>query len=293
MIAAWLLWHTVSVVRGRPGWLPLVACGTVLWVKRVYWPPALWALMIALAAVATLRVGSARGGGGRQAAIFRWAGGTVLWVLWAWLAGDWQWAARSSSRPRLDPARPVVCLGDSLTSGIEPYGGYPSDLAAMLTVPVVDLSAAGISAEQALPLLPRVAEACPQAVVVELGGHDFLQGRDRASTRATLVQIITAARQAGAEVILMEIPRGFIVDPYAGLERELAREFDLELISDSTIRDLVLWSPIAPPGMWCTGGRLSDDGLHPNARGNAHLARRVAAALHRLYGPEVLRSVSR
>ncbi len=87
----------------------------------------------------------------------------------------------------------------------------------------------------------------------------------------------------------MEIPRGFLTDPYAGLERELARQYDLELISDSAIRQLVLFSPYAPPGMWMKEGHLSDDGLHPNARGNAHLAEQATCALRHLYGPEVLR----
>ena len=90
-------------------------------------------------------------------------------------------------------------------------------------------------------------------MIVELGGHDFLRGRSRAATRDVLERIITTLRDAGVEVILMEIPRGFLTDPYAGLERELARQYDLELISDSAIRQLVLFSPYAPPGMWING----------------------------------------
>ena len=40
-----------------------------------------------------------------------------------------------------------------------------------------------------------------------------------------LERIIAMLRDADAEVILMEIPcGGFMTDPYAGLERELARQ---------------------------------------------------------------------
>ena len=103
-----------------------------------------------------------------------------------------------------------------------------------------------------------------------------------------IVKIVRVCRHIDAEVLLMEVPRGFILDSYAGLERDVARREDLELIADTAIRKLVLWSPYAPPGMWMSTDRhLSDDGLHPNQRGNLLLARTVAAAVQRLYGPAV------
>ena len=89
-------------------------------------------------------------------------------------------------------------------------------------------------------------------------------------------------------MVLIEIPRAFVSDPFAGLERELARQFDLELVSDTTIREFVLYSRHAPPGMWTGGPYLSDDGLHPNARGNELVASRVARSLVRLFGVSVL-----
>ena len=118
-----------------------------------------------------------------------------------------------------------------------------------------------------------------------------MRGRSRAATHVVLERIITRLRDAGIEVVLMEIPRGFLTDPYAGLEREIARQYDLELISDSAIRQLVLFSPYAPPGMWIGGRHLSDDGLHPNSRGNAHLANCVARSLSRIYGQAIERTI--
>ncbi|NQT16385.1 MAG: hypothetical protein HQ582_26745 [Planctomycetes bacterium] len=179
----------------------------------------------------------------------------------------------------------VKCLGDSLTAGMSPGGGYPKDLGQLIDLPVVNLGQDGITSADALEKLPALVEANPQVVVVELGGHDFLKGFDRATTRANLERIVDACRNIGAEVILMEIPRGFITDPYAGLEREMARRHDLELISDTPIRKLVLFSPHAPPGIWLPRGRrLSDDGLHPNARGRRFLAGEVAKSVARLLG---------
>ncbi len=205
------------------------------------------------------------------------------------MAIDWHVAAHARRQAPLDAARPVVCLGDSLTSGEPPYeSGYPADLAKLLNVPVVNLARPGITSEDALRRLPLLVNANPQVVVVELGGHDYLRGVSRETTRENLETIIRAARDLGAEVVLMEIPRGFMTDPFAGLEREMAREHDLELVADTPIRKLVLFSPHAPPGMWTGGPYLSDDGLHPNAAGNRVLAQAVADALLRRFGPGIL-----
>ena len=126
---------------------------------------------------------------------------------------------------------------------------------------------------EAIGSLPSLIKANPQVVVIELGGHDFLKGYSRAATKENLEKIVDTCRSIGAEVIVMEIPRGFITDPFAALEREMARQKSLELIPDTAIRRLVLWSPHAPPGMWLRPeSRLSDDGLHPNAQGNRMLA---------------------
>ena len=289
MTGVWILGHTWLVLRRRPGWVPLVVCLTILLVKRVYWPPPLYVLSVMLLLAAAIGRVTARFATRPAFARLRWGSVVLLWGVWIWFAYQWHTDAHCSRPLVLDKTRPVACIGDSLTSGVPPYGGYPDALAERLAVPVVNLGQAGITAEQALSSLPELIRARPQAVVIELGGHDYLRGRSRSETRAVLERIITTLRGADAEIILMEIPRGFLSDPYAGLERELARRYDLELISDSAIRQLVLFSPYAPPGMWMKDGHLSDDGLHPNARGNVHLADRAARALRRMYGQAIIR----
>jgi lysophospholipase L1-like esterase len=293
MVAGWLLWHTGLVMGGRPGWLPLAACAGILLVKRIPWMPGVIALGVAMLLAGVLGALRARRGHGPRAKPSAWAALLMLWITWTAMALDWHASARRSRAPALHPTRPVVCLGDSLTAGAAPHGGYPRDLQKLITVPVVNLGQPGITSADALQLLPALEKADPQVVVVELGGHDYLKGYGRASTKANLTRIIEASQRMGAVVVLVEIPRGVISDPYAGLERELARQHDLELISDTPIRWLVYWSPYAPPGMWLPSKwHFSDDGLHPNARGNRLLARYVAEALARLIGPESLASPS-
>jgi lysophospholipase L1-like esterase len=293
MIAAWLLWHTVIACRGQAGWIPLCLVLIILAVKRPYWSPPLIVLAIFSILVGGVNLLLTNRFATDRSKRWIWLGAGLLWSLWAITAVQWFRTSHCQRQLVLDPARPVVCIGDSLTSGVLPYGGYPADLEGLLAVPVINLGQAGITSEDALQLLPELLDANPQVVVIELGGHDFLRGRARSTTQSHLEQIIRASRSAGAEVVIMEIPRGFMVDPYSGLDRELARTHGLELISDSAIRSLVLWSPHAPPGMWTGGPHLSEDGLHPNAEGNQYLAQCVARALRRMYGDEIIREMHR
>jgi acyl-CoA thioesterase I len=127
--------------------------------------------------------------------------------------------------------------------------------------------------------------------VIELGGHDHnADNKPRSATKANLAKLIEAFLDQDTAVILIEIPRGFIADPYDGLERELAAEYDLQLIDDSVIRRFVFNSPIIPPGMWLDPSRrYSDDGLHPNTLGNQHFAHVVSQSLVRVFGDAILK----
>ncbi len=284
MACAWLLWHTIAAFRGRSGVLPLFVCFAVVIVKGVDWPVSLVALLAVMAVVASVRAYTRRKASFPERRI-TWAGTVALWIAWLWFALDWGAATRATHVQGFDPTRPVVCLGDSLTAS-----GYPRELANRISVPVVDLGVEGITTADALKLLEELTAAEPQAVIIELGGHDYLKGHSRAATAANLEKIINASQAAGAAVVLMEIPRGFVTDPFGGMERELARRHDLELIADTAIRNLVLWSPYAPPGMWGNASsHLSDDGLHPNSRGNAYLANQIVKKLTRMYGPEIVK----
>jgi hypothetical protein len=288
MVAAWLLWHTLLVFRHRPGWLPLAVCVTILGIKGVDWSPGLILVAILMLILGLSRVCTTRG----------WTSGkkhvvavaiAIAWVAWAGMTWTWYASTHCGRSLAIQSARPIACLGDSLTA----YG-YPKLLREMVSLPVVDLGCDGIATDDALRRLPSLLEANPQVVVIELGGHDYLKGYRRATARKNLERIIEACRAIGAEVILVEIPRGFVTDPFQALEREMARQLRLELIPDTAIRRLVLWSPSVPPGLWMRPElRLSDDGLHPNARGNRLLAEYVVGALERIYGSDVRARPSR
>ncbi len=287
MIAFWLAWHTIAVARGKPAWVPLLICIAVLMAKCPYWSLSL----IGFASVAALVLA---GHATKLLAVevrsgFRWVSVLALWGVWVLVVLQWRAISTCGHPVPLMPSRSVVCIGDSLTSGLLPDRGYPAQLQELIELPVVNLGQSGITTEGALERLAKVAavDPPPQVVIIELGGHDFLKGWARATTKANLEQMIDACRAMGAEVVLIEVPRGFMIDPFRGLERQIADEQDVELVADSAIRQWVLWSPISPPGMWFPGSRLSDDGIHSNPQGSACLAQTVADALERMYGPQI------
>ena len=183
------------------------------------------------------------------------------------------------SQPITLDQRPIVCLGDSLTEG--KHGGYPAELQKLVSQPVLNYGRNGFTTQMVIDkLLQQIVDELPQLVVVEIGGHDYNTGEPRDETKARLRQIIQTLVDADIEVVIVEIPRGFINDPFYGIERELTAEFDLLLIPDTIIRRFVFFSPMAPPGFWMDSKQhLSNDGLHPNERGQVEFAKVVADAI--------------
>jgi acyl-CoA thioesterase I len=280
MALGWLGLAYYRQWKQQPVWPPLALAAGLILVKRVDWAPGLDLFLIGLVVAAALDAIHRRKPVFRRPAAIALGSLIGLWMIFLIV---WQQGGHTNRHPTLVADRPVVLIGDSLMSG-----GVARVLQPRLKVPVVDLSQGGITTADGVKLIPELEKAQPQAVVIELGGHDSLRGRSRSEAKANLERIIDAAVKSGATVLLFEIPLGFISDPYAGLQRELARQYDLELISDGAIRQLVYFSPFTPLGRW-TGRMLSYDGLHPNDAGNVFLADRTEAALVRVYGPAIRR----
>jgi acyl-CoA thioesterase-1 len=280
MLLGWLLLFAIRRLRGKAGWPPLALGVAIVLFRRVDWAPGLVVLGLTMIAGAVMDRFRERKPSIRTASVVVACALVPAWLFMAW---EWSRVGQTSRHPALLPDRPVVCMGDSLLSG-----GFARVLQQRLRVPVVDLAQGGITTAQGVKQIPEMLEKRPQAVVIELGGHDSLRGKSRSDTKANLEKLIRAGRDAGAEVFLFEIPRAFVMDPYGGLERELARKYDLELIHDGAIRQLVLFSPFTPLGSR-TGRLLSYDGLHPNDAGNVFLADRAEAALTRVYGGSLQR----
>jgi lysophospholipase L1-like esterase len=182
---------------------------------------------------------------------------------------------RAPVRGRAVPAgATVLALGDSLTfgTGATPESAYPAVLAGLTGWAIVNAGVPGDTSAQALARLPALLdEHRPALVLVSIGGNDFLRGVDEASTRANVERICAAARAAGAQVLLIAVPRptavaavGLLADHK--LYGELAEALKLPLHRQG-------WAEVL------ADESLRSDRIHANARGYEVFARGLLATL--------------
>jgi len=288
MALIWIALSLIAIARNRPMWPWLATCVLIILMKRPGYTAGLAGFALVVIAVAIIDWRMLRNKPEsmdfRRVAIFAFAL-AIATIFY----GASRWYAANTSKLLVANQRPIACLGDSLTDF-----GYPQELERLVRVPIADFGVNGITTDDGIDMIPDILAVNPQLVVIELGGHDYnADKKTREATRSNLVQLIDAFRDREIAVILVEIPRGFISDPYDGLERELCAKYDLQLIDDSIIRSFVFNSPILPPGIWLDpSNRYSNDGLHPNALGNRRFARVVAESLESVFGDSILRAES-
>lgn len=104
----------------------------------------------------------------------------------------------------------VVALGDSLTSGTGAgtADSYPARLAHLTGWNVINAGVPANTSAQARQRLPGLlAEHTPALVLVSIGGNDFLRQVPEAETRAAIDAMLTEIRGAGAQAVLIAVPR--------------------------------------------------------------------------------------
>ncbi|WP_339826783.1 arylesterase [uncultured Arenimonas sp.] len=182
--------------------------------------------------------------------------------------------------PALAAERTVLVMGDSLSAayGLAPEQGWVALLADRLRreSPGWKVANASISGETTAGGASRIAGELkrhqPDVVVSELGANDGLRGLDLAQTRANLERMVTAAKAAGAQVLLlgMRIPPNYGPDYTQGFERNyaaLAEEHEVALLP-------FLLEPIA-----MDRDAFQADNLHPVADAQPKLRDHVWPAL--------------
>jgi lysophospholipase L1-like esterase len=165
----------------------------------------------------------------------------------------------------------VLALGDSLThgTGATPETSYPSVLAGLSGWQVINAGVPGDTSAQALQRLPALLQQHqPALVLVSIGGNDLLRRLPEADTRANLQRICELARDAGAQVLLLALPRPSVAAAFIGS------------LSDHPIYAEVSAALKVPLHAQGWAGVLADEALradpiHANARGYAQMARAV------------------
>lgn len=176
----------------------------------------------------------------------------------------------------------IVALGDSLTAG---YGlpqsqSFPAQLEAALekrgrSVRVVN---AGVSGDTTTAALQRLDWALPEdadAVIVELGGNDALQGLPPEGTKAALASIVEQIRAKGLPVLLagMEAPRNLgkeYVESFGAIFPDLAAQYE------------VILYPFFLEGAALNEKLMQKDGIHPNSEGVAVIVENIMLKVEEL-----------
>ncbi len=181
----------------------------------------------------------------------------------------------------------VAALGDSLTAG---YGlaqadGFVPQLQAWLEGQGADVAMinAGVSGDTTAGGLSRVAwTLTPEvdAMIVSLGGNDYLRGLDPKVSRANLDGILAAGQDAGVDMLLIGLSVGtnYGLDykqEFEGMYTDLSAKYEIPLYPDFAV------------GLRAAAGMqegmtefLQSDGIHPNKEGVSV----IVAAI----GPKVL-----
>ena len=166
----------------------------------------------------------------------------------------------------------IIAFGDSLTQGVGASAGhdYVSVLGERLGKPVINAGVSGNTTSQARERLERdVLLHNPKVVIVLLGGNDILQGVPPDTTFQNLATIIDAIQARGAAVVLVGLGAGFSRDPFGDRFKLLAHEKHTAFVS-AILKDII------------NDRSLMADPLHPNDKGYAIMAERIAPAVEAL-----------
>ena len=159
----------------------------------------------------------------------------------------------------------IICFGDSLTFGygVNPGEDYPSLLAKMMEIPVIN---AGIDGDDSVEALKRVesdaAEREPLLVIIEFGGNDFLRKIPQGVTVKNIKEMVQKVQAKGAMAAIMDISSGMLLQEYRSAFAKLAQEEGALFIAN-------IFSGIL------TNPHLKSDFIHPNAAGYKVIAQRV------------------
>lgn len=175
---------------------------------------------------------------------------------------------------RLSESSVVVAFGDSLTAGTGAGEGesYPSVLSGMIGCRVVNAGLSGEDTTSGLRRLPGILETeRPDLVILCHGGNDMLGRQDRGAMAANLDAMVSMAKAAGADVILVAVPSpGLRLRP-PPLYEEVAARRAVPLVPDAVSE--ILSTPA-----------LRSDFAHPNGVGYRKLAESVAALIREREG---------
>jgi lysophospholipase L1-like esterase len=191
----------------------------------------------------------------------------VLLAVWFLTPSKYARVANLNSR-----GTNIIAFGDSLTAGYgaAPGEDYPSQLAQIDGVPIINAGVSGDTTESALARVDNdVIARDPRIVIVGLGGNDFLRSVPLATTEATLRTIVRKIQAGGAMVVLLGFHFPSLNADYGAMYERVAKE-ERCLLIERVLAGIL------------TDEKLKSDAIHPNARGYRLMAERIAGPLKSL-----------
>jgi len=205
----------------------------------------------------------------------------VLLYNWLAVALIAFWATGAVAAPAGQPLR-IVVFGDSLVAGLrlKQSDAFPAQLERALKAKghAVEVINAGVSGDTTAGGLERIRWAVPEktdAVILELGANDALRGLDPGRAKANLDKIITALKAGGAQVLLA----GMIAP--GNLGEGYTRTFNAIYPALADKHGLLLY-PFFLDGIAMNAQFNLDDGIHPNPKGAAEIAKRILPSVEQL-----------
>jgi lysophospholipase L1-like esterase len=193
----------------------------------------------------------------------------ALWAAFPFLLLLLTGCGSETRLPPLPPDAVILAFGDSLTegTGAKPQESYPAVLEALAGRRVVNAGQRGEESDAGLARLRGVLnQVQPDLVILGHGGNDILRRRALDRTEDNLRQMVDLAREQGASVVLLGIPKlGFFPVTHPIYE-QLAESLKVPL-EDSALSDIL------------SDGDLKSDAIHPNAAGYRELAEAVHCLL--------------
>lgn len=181
---------------------------------------------------------------------------------------------RGCGRPRLPLIGPddvVVAFGDSLTEGVGAEGSesYPTVLAEITGLRVVNEGASGELSREGLARLPRVLDRYkPVLIIVCYGGNDFLRGESEERVAEQVGRMIEMAQGRDVAVALLGVPKPGLLLAAAPCYEALAARYKVPYEGD-VLAEVMSSRP------------LKSDRVHPNAKGYRMIAEAVARLLRK------------
>lgn len=167
----------------------------------------------------------------------------------------------------------LACAGDSLTSGLSTRSDDDTYVARLRERFPCAVLNAGVAANRAADLYERLDKTVlsrkPSVVLVFIGGNDYLDGTPRSVFAEQLDRVVAKVAASGVRIVLVEVPTGIVVDPYAGVYRSVAKRYGAILVPETQLRllftvELLFRSRLREP--------MTIDGIHLSRAGAAKVA---------------------